>query len=70
MVTFLFEENKTKNKHVRFNKYCGNTDQTNIQSDFNIKKKEKQQKVLLYNSYITYFLFTIFKYRKHLPAIS
>ena len=43
MVTFLFEEKKTK-KHVRFNKYCGNTDQTNIQSDFNIKKGKATKK--------------------------
>lgn len=54
MVTFLFEEKK---KHVRFNKYCGNTDQTNIQSDFNIKKK--QQKVLLYNSYNLFSFYSI-----------
>lgn len=44
MVTFLFaEKKKQKQKHVRFNKYCGNTDQTNIQSDFNIKKGKATQ---------------------------
>ena len=56
MVTFLFEEKK---KPIRFNKYCGNTDQTNIQSDFNIKKKKKQQKVLLYNSYNLFSFYNI-----------
>lgn len=67
MVTFLFEENKNKNAYVLINTVETLTKQTyKVTSTL---KKEKQQKVLLYNSYITYFLFTIFKYRKHSPAI-
>lgn len=66
MVTFLFEENKNKNMYVLINTVETLTKQTyKVTSTL----KKKQQKVLHYNSYITYFLFTIFKYRKHLPAI-
>lgn len=68
MVTFLFEENKNKNTYVLINTVETLTKQT-YKVTSTLKKKEKQQKVLLYNSYITYFLFTIFKYRKHLPAV-
>lgn len=69
MVTFLFEEKKNKNKNTYV---LINTVETLTKQTYKVTstlKKEKQQKVLLYNSYITYFLFTIFKYRKHSPAI-
>lgn len=63
MVTFLFEE--TKKKYVLINTAETLTKRTyKVTSTF-----KKLQRKFCFITVITYFLFTIFKYRKHLPAI-
>lgn len=64
MVTFLFEEKK-KNTYVLINTVETLTKQT-YKVTSTLKKSNKK---FCFITVITYFLFTVFKYRKHSPAI-